>query len=123
MWVHPRRDPPDVLLPEPDAKASPDDHRLGIEQVDGRGDPRAERLHRAVDQVRGEIVAVLQCALPDSARQPITAALLHDLEEVGLGSLLDPLAGLDLHRAPSRIGLHAALPPAGASGPAALDTM
>ena len=57
----------------------------------------------------GEVVAVLERALPDAAGQPVAAVLLHDLEEVGLGALLDVLAGLDLHRQPARVGLHAAL--------------
>ena len=40
-----------VGLAEADAEAAADDHRLGVEQVDGRGDAGAERLDRAVDQL------------------------------------------------------------------------
>ena len=59
--------------------------------------------------------------LPDAAGEPVAAPLLHDLEELGLGAVLDLLAGLDLHREPARVGLHAALATARAARAAALD--
>ena len=64
---------------------------------------------------------MLEGTLPDAAGQPVPPALLHDLEEVGLRTLPDLLAGLDLHRHPARVGLHAAASPAGAARSAALD--
>ena len=64
--------------PEPAA----DDHRLDVEQVDRRGDPGAERLERLVDQLLGELVVVVERPLPDPAREPVAAALLHDLEQL-----------------------------------------
>ena len=62
-----------VALAEADAEAAADDHRLGVEQVDRRGDPGAERLDRAVDQLLGEVVAVVERALPDAAGQPLVS--------------------------------------------------
>ena len=59
-----------VALAEADAEAAADDHRLGVEQVDRRGDAGPERLDRAVDQLLGEVVAVVEGALPDAAGQP-----------------------------------------------------
>ena len=58
-----------VALAEADAEAAADDHRFGVEQVDRRGDAGAERLDRAVDQLLGEVVAVVERPLPDSACQ------------------------------------------------------
>src|SRR6187397_2672545 len=57
---------------------------------------------------------------PDAAGEPVAAVLFHELEQVGLGAPLDLLAGFELHRQPTRIGLHAAAPPAGAARPSAL---
>ena len=63
----------------------------------------------------------LQRARPDAARQPVAAAVAHDVEQVGLVALLLALAGADLHRAAAGVGLHAAAPPAGAARAVALD--
>ena len=60
-------------------------------------------------------------ALPDAAGQPRFLVLLHQLEEVGLGALFVLAARLGFHRRAARVGLHAALAPAGALGAAALD--
>src|SRR6185312_5766244 len=69
----------------------------------------------------GELVVALQRPRPDTARQPVAAAVAHDVEQVGLVSLLLALAGADLHRAPARVGLHAPAPAAGAARAVALD--
>ena len=59
--------------------------------------------------------------LPDAAGQPRFLVLLHQLEEVGLVALFVLAAGLGFHRRAAGVGLHAAPPPAGALGAAALD--
>ena len=64
---------------------------------------------------------VLDRPLPDPAGEPVPAALLHDLEQLRLRPLLLLLTGLQLHRRPAGIGLHAAPAPAGALGPVDLD--
>src|SRR6185436_12533696 len=89
-----------------------DDHRLGVEQVAGRGDAGAERLDRPVDQLLGQLVALVEGALPDPARQAVAVVLAHQLEQIGLGAALVLAA---------RVGLHAPLPPARALGAAPLD--
>ena len=110
-----------VAVAEADAEPAADHHRLRVEQVDRRGDPGAERLDRAVDQLLGEVVAVVEGALPDAAGQPVAVVFAHQLEEVGLVALLVLAARLGLHRGASRVGLQAALAPAGALRAAALD--
>ena len=60
-------------------------------------------------------------ALPDAAGQARFLVLLHQLEEVGLDPLFVLAACLGFHRRAARVGLHAALAPAGALGAAALD--
>src|SRR4051812_26454523 len=121
MGMHAARYPAHVLLSGALPEATADDHRLRIDQVDRRGDPGAERLHRPIDEPGGEVIAVLQRAIPDAAGEAVAAMLLHDLEEDRLCALLDLPARLDLHRPAARIGLHAALAPAGAAGPALFD--
>ena len=69
----------------------------------------------------GEVVVGVDRALPDAAGQARFAVLLHQLEEVGLVALLVLAARLGFHRRAARVGLHAALAPAGALGAAALD--
>ena len=108
-------------LAEADAEAAADDHGFGVDQVDGGGDPGPERLDRALDQLFGEVVAVVEGALPDAAGQPRFLVLLHQLEEVGLVALLVLAARLGFHRRAAGVGLHAAPAPAGALGAAALD--
>ncbi len=101
-------------LEEALAHAASDDHRLRVDQVDGRGDPGAERRHRAFEQVGGELVVLLPGILPDAAREPLVALALHDLEQLGLGAVVVLAARPELHRLTARVGLHAAMPPAGA---------
>src|SRR5262249_40174150 len=67
-----------------------------------------------------QVVAVLERPLPDPARQPVPATVLHDPEEIGLRPVLDLLARLDLHRGAPGVGLHAALAAAGAASAAPL---
>ena len=50
----------------------------------------------------------------------VAAALLHDVEELGLVALLDLAASLDLHRPAPGVGLHAAVAAARAAGAAHL---
>ncbi len=83
--------------------------------------PGAEVLDRAVDQLGREVIAVVQRSLPDPAGEPVAPLLLHDPEEVGLRAPLYVPSRLQLHRQPSRVGLHAPSAPAGASGAPALD--
>src|ERR1700750_2084841 len=106
---------------EADAEAAPEDHRFDVEQVDRGGDAGAERLDRALDQLLGELVPVVERALPDAAGQPRFVVLLHQLEEVGLLTVLVPAPRLGFHRRTARVGLEAALAAAGALGAAALD--
>ena len=63
--------------------------------------PVAERLDRAVDQLLGEVVAVVERALPDAAGQRGLLVLLHQLEEVGL---VRPLRAAGAPRLPSPSG-------------------
>ena len=77
--------------------------------------PAPSASTRLVDQPRRELVAAPQRAVPDAARQPGAAALLHDLEEVGLLALLVRLARPALHRRAAGVGLHAPEPPAAAA--------
>ena len=53
-------------LAEADAEAAAEDHHLGVEQVDGGGDPGAQRLDGPVDQLLGHLVVVLErrCQIP-----------------------------------------------------------
>ena len=69
----------------------------------------------------GEVVAVVEGALPDAAGQARFLVLLHQLEEVGLVPLFVQAARLGFHRRAPGVGLHAALAPARALGAAALD--
>src|SRR3954447_12485938 len=108
-------------LAELDADAAAEDDRLDVEQVDGAGDAGAERAVRAVHDVAGELVALLEGARPDAGGQAVALALLHQLEEHGLLALVDAAAGLELHRLAPRVGLHAAGAPARALRAALLD--
>src|SRR5262245_6074412 len=120
--VHALGDPLGPGVAEPGPEPAADDHRLDVEQVDRRGDPGPERLIGLVHQLLGELVAVLQRALPDAAGQPVATALLHDLEELRLVSLvLDEVAGADLHRPAPGVGLHASVAAAGALAAVDLD--
>src|SRR3954447_16249033 len=119
--MHAGRDPADVPLAHALPEPATDDHRLGIDQVDRRGDTGTERLHRSVYEPRRQVVAVLQRSLPDPAGEPVATVLLHELEEIRLGALLDLLARLDLHRHAAGVGLHAALAAASAPRTALLD--
>ena len=94
---------------------------LDVEHVLHRGHAGAERQDRLVHELDGQLVVALQRPRPDAARQPVAAALAHDVEQVGLVALLLAGAGADLHRAAARVGLHAAAPPAGAARAVALD--
>src|SRR5215203_628281 len=108
-------------LAEADAEATAEDYGFGVEQVDGGGDPGPECLDCALDQLFGEVVAVVQRPLPDAAGQARFAVLLHQLEEVGLLSLFVLAPRLGFHRRAAGVGLEAALAAAGALGAAALD--
>ena len=77
-----------VGLAEADAQAAADDDRVDVEHVLDRGDAGAERRDGVVHELDGELVVAVQRARPDAARQPVAPALLHDLEELGLGALL-----------------------------------
>ena len=110
-----------VGLAQADAQAAADDDGIDVEHVLHRGHAGAERRDRVVHELDGQLVAALQRARPDAARQPVAAAVAHDVEEVGLVALLLALAGADLHRAAAGVGLHAAAPPAGAARAVALD--
>ena len=104
---------------EPLAEAAADDHRLDVEQRHGRADPDPERLDGALDQLLRDLVARLQRAQPDAARQPVAPALLHQLEQhrrALLGELARPL----LERAPAGVGLDASLEPTVAPAAAGL---
>src|SRR5207342_799116 len=93
-------------------EAAPDHDRLDVEEVDRGGDARAEGGDRPVDEHDGHVVAVLERAGPDAAREPRAAVLLHDLEELRLAPALDEMPGAGLHRAAAGVGLEAAAPPA-----------
>ncbi len=69
VLVHLRGQRVHVALAEAHAEAAADDHRFGVEQVDRRGDPGAQRLDRTVDQLLGEVVAMVEGSLPDAAGQ------------------------------------------------------
>ena len=78
---------------------------------------------RLVDDLARQLVVVFERARPDAARQPLAAALLHDLEEVGLAALalvcsLRARASID---AAPGVGLHAAAAPARAAAAVHLD--
>ena len=119
--VHPLRDLLDVRLAEAHPEPAADDHRLGVEQVDRRGDPGAERLERPLHQLLGKRVGMLQRSLPDAAREAVLSVLLHDLEELRRLAGGVVAARLRLHRATARIGLHAAPAAARTERPALLD--
>src|SRR2546423_1498831 len=108
-------------LAEAHAQSAADDHRLDIEQVDGRGDARAECGDRFLEYFLRQLVVMLERPLPDAAGQPGTSALLHQLEQLGLLALLRPLAGPGLHRGAARVGLEAPATPTRAPGTALLD--
>ena len=104
---------------EPLAEAAADDDRLHVEQCHGRADPDPERLHRAQDQLLRNLVARLQRAQPDPAREPVAPPLLHQLEQhrrTLLGELARPL----LERPAARIRLDATLETAVAAAAAGL---
>ena len=87
-----------------------------------RRDPRAERPDGAIEHLDRELVAVLERARPDAARQARAVVLLHQLEQVGLAALLlVQLAHVRFHRRPPGIRLHAAAPPARAARAVDLD--
>ena len=111
MYSSPKRTP----IPPPMITAS-GSSRL-IEDASPSPSAFVARLH----QVLGDAVAVLQGPLPDAAREPVAAALLHDLEQLRLLALLLESPGLGLHRAPARVGLHATRVAGAALGPAAAD--
>src|SRR6185436_14794158 len=110
-----------VAAAEAVAETAAEDHRFRVEQVDGGGDPGAERLDRALDQLRRRMVAVVERSLPDAAREPRALVFVHQLEEVGFGAPFVLSPGLGFHCRPPRVGLHAALAPAGTFGAAVLD--
>ena len=60
-------------------------------------------------------------ACPDAARQPCPPVLLHQVEQIGLGSLGDLAPCAALHRASAGVGLEAALAAALAPSPSELD--
>src|ERR1700738_4859558 len=104
MWLHLRGDPLGERIAETHAEATADDHRLDVEHVDDGGDPPGERLDGPLDDLNGELVAVLQGTRPDAARDARAPVLLHQLEEVCLTSLLlVQLACVELHRGASRV--------------------
>ena len=117
--MHRVDDPHAVGLAEAHAQAAADHDGLDVEQVDGRGDARAERAHGAVDQARRDLVAVLERALPDAARQAVAVVLGGQLEELRLGAVVVQAARVGLHRRAAGVGLEAAAAPARAA-PAAL---
>src|SRR5207244_703985 len=80
-----------------------------------------ERLDRAVDDLRGHLVAMLEGAGPHAAREPAATALLHDLEQIGVLAALGQAACAGLHRGASGIGLEAAAAAAGAAPAVLLD--
>src|SRR5205807_3988352 len=86
------------------------------EHVDCRRDPGAERGHRLVEDLSSELVPSLQRMCPDRAGQTGTSALLHQMEQVTVPALLDPLASPGLHRRAARVGLHASVAPTRATG-------
>ena len=102
MRLHRLGDPRGVGVAEPHAEAPADDHALDVDQVLGRGDTRPERDHGAVDQVVGELVAALERARPDAARQAGAPVLLHQLEEVCLAPLRRLARALPSRRARRR---------------------
>ncbi len=105
---------------EPDAQPATEDHGLDVEQVDRRGDPRAECLDRPVEHVLGHLVALLERSRPDAAGEPGAVVVLHQLQKVCLLAFLDELAHVLLHGRTPRICLHTAPPAAGTAGAADL---
>src|SRR3954452_19923451 len=113
-----------IRVAETHAEPAAEHDRLDVEQVHRRGDAGAERRDGAVGAVREphrHRVLAHQRAGPDATGQALASPLLHDLEQVRLLALADELASAGLHRAPARVGLHAALAAAGALRPAHLD--
>ena len=76
-------DPGQPVRAEPLAEATADHDRLDVEQRHRRPDADAERLDGAQDEGLGHLVAGLQRPQPDPAREPVAAALLHQLEKDG----------------------------------------
>src|SRR4051812_19279771 len=58
-------------LAELDAHAAAEHHGLDVEQVDRAGHGRAERRVRAVEDLEGELVAVLDRARPDARGEAV----------------------------------------------------
>ena len=88
MRLHGHAEPIRVGLAELEAEAAADHDGVDVEHVDRRRHAGAERPDRAVDELVGQLVVALERALPDAAREPRPAALLHDLEQDGLAALL-----------------------------------
>src|SRR5205085_37760 len=82
---------------------------------------RAERVDRAIDDRDRKLVSALERARPDTAGEARVFVLAHELEELGLAPLVDEAARVRFHRRASRVGLHAAPPPARAARAADLD--
>ncbi len=88
--LHRLRDPLGVGMAEADPQTAADDHPLDVEQVDRRGDARAERARRhGRSAARASLSLALERTRPDATRQARPAVLLHQLEEIGLAPLLD----------------------------------
>ena len=81
--------------------------------------PSALRARSISSSARASFVA--QRVVPDARGEPVLAALLHDLEQVGLDAVVVLVARLRLHRPAARVGLHAAAPTARTARAAALD--
>src|SRR5829696_5311076 len=101
-----------VGFAETGAEAAADHHGLHA---------RAQRAERALDQLGGQLVAVLEGTGPDPGGEPRAAALLHDLEEVRLAPALVQAPGADLHPPAPGVSLHAAAAAAGALRTVDLD--
>ena len=114
-----RLDAREPVGPEALAEAAADHDGLDVEQRHGRADPDAERLDGPQDQLLGDLVPRLQRPQPDAAREPVAAALLHQLEEHRL-ALLGELARALLERAAARVRLDAPVEPAVAATAAGL---
>ena len=76
-----------VRVAEPHAEPAAEDHRLGIEQVTAEATPAPSASIARSMSSHGHRVVAHQRARPDPAGQSRPAALLHDLEEVGLLAL------------------------------------
>ena len=121
MGNHRLANPVSEGCPEPCPEPSPDDDGLDVEQVHRAGRREAESPHGAIDEVGGEVVALVEGLGPDAARHPGSPLLLHDRDEIAVLALGDATTRLGLHRGTAGVRLEAAPAAAGTRGPVGLD--